>query len=693
MTQKYLHLFAPIKLGNTTFRNRIFASPVSLPDYSNVVGMTDRQKAFYAERARGGAASVSTGDGIVHFETGFMHSYKLQLDNPSIYPSLSDMTRSIRQYGAVPTVELSHGGKFANVSNFIGNMETGRRAYGPDHEFTANGEEVFEMSAEMIEEIAASYGRAAAMAKAAGFGMILIHAGHGWLLQQFMSPRTNHRTDEFGGSFENRMRFTLMVIDSVRKAVGPGFPIEFRMSGAEFTEGGYDLEYGVQIAKAVDGLVDLIHVSAGVHDNTSTFTITHPTMFRDHGCNVYLAARIKQEVKTPVATIGGLTDPEMLEDIIASGKADVVEMGRQLMADPYLPRKMEEGREADITHCIRCFKCMQQLKEGHSMCCAVNPRIGREDILPAVQAPVKALDCGDSAQAQVKVFDEGNSAQIPTGSLAAGMSEKRSCFLSPKTVLVAGGGPAGMSAAVQAAGRGYKVILFEAGSKLGGETCLEEHIPFKYDMYRLGQTMARRVYEAGVEVRLETPLTRELALSLNADAIICAAGAEPVRLSLPGIDGPNVRFCTDFAHEDVRGFGQNVVVVGGGLVGCESAIHFAQEGKKVSIIEFLPEIARDAPWPHRFHILELMDQMGIRVYTSCGAKEIRENGVLAVNSTGESVFAEGDTVLMAVGLKPRTSVADELKGCAPVFRCIGDCLRPAQLFDAITGGYFAGREI
>ena len=650
MERKYKNLFTPIKLGNTVFRNRIFASPVSLPDFSNTVGMTDRQKAFYAERARGGAASVATGDGVVHSETGFMHSYKLQLDNEGIYPSLSDMARLIRMYGAVPTMELSHGGKFANVSNFIGNMETGKKAYGPDHEFTANGEEIFEMPREMILEIAEAYGKAAGRAKAAGFGMVLIHAGHGWLLQQFMSPRTNHRTDEFGGSFENRMRFTLMVIEKGRAAVGAGFPIEFRMSGAEFTEGGYGLNYGIKIAQAVDGLVDLIHVSAGVHDNTATFTITHPTMFREHGCNVYLAAEIKRAVKTPVAAIGALSDPDMLEDIIASGAADVVEMGRQLMADPFLPRKIEEGREKDITRCIRCFACMQQLKCGSSMRCAVNPRIGREELQEAPAAS------------------------------------------KPKTVLVAGGGPAGMSAALEASRRGHKVIIFEKTGALGGETRFEEHVDFKKDMYRLGQTFARRIEESDVEVRLGCALTPEIAEEIKPDAIISAVGASPLKLNIPGADGANVRCITDLLGREPD-IAESVVIIGGGLVGMETAIHFAIDGRTVRVIEMLPEAAGDAAWPHRFHIMELAEKYGIEIHTGYTAKEITDEGVIAEDSEGNERLIEGRTVFMAAGLKAEREASDALRGCAPVFREVGDVVRPAQLFEAISGGYFAGREI
>lgn len=649
MRNRFEHLFEPIKLGNTVFRNRIFASPVSLPDYSNSVGMTVRQKEFYGLRARGGAASVSTGDGIVHFETGFTHPYKLRLDDRSIYPALSDMTRTVRQYGAVPTLELSHGGKFANVSNLIGNMESGKKAYGPDHEFTEKGEEIFQMPREMILEITESYGRVAAMAKEAGFGMLLLHAGHGWLLQQFMSPRTNHRTDEFGGSFENRMRFTLMVIDSIRRAVGPGFPIEFRMSGAEFTPGGYDVEYGVRIAKAVDGLVELIHVSAGVHDCESTFIITHPSMYSEHGRNVYLAERIKKEVKTPVATLGGLTDPEMLEEIIASGKADVVEMGRQLMADPYLPKKAALGCGEDITHCMRCFVCMDQLRHRRSMRCAINPEIGRED--EHVPAPAEII----------------------------------------KLVLVAGGGPAGMEAALAADAKGHRVILFEAGEKLGGQTLYEMNVPFKYDMYRFGQTLTGRIARSGVEVRLNTPLTPELAGSLKPDVIVAAVGAEPVRLSIPGADGDNVRFFTDLRNEEPN-IGDTVAVIGGGMVGCESAVHFAGEGKKVTIVEMLDDIALDAAWPHRLATLEQLEKLEVRVLTGATAAAINEKGLLVKSGETEELIP-ADTVFMAAGLRSRSEAAEALGFCAPEFYRIGDCLQPGQLFQAVSGGRYTGREI
>lgn len=644
---RYEHVLSPITLGKTIFRNRIFASPVSLPDYSNEARMSDRQKMFYGLRAKGGAASVSTGDGIVEKKTGFGHPYKLGLDDPSIYPALSDMTRLVRQYGAIPTLELSHCGKFSNVANMIGNMQSGKKPYGPVHEFTKNGEEIFEMPVDMIKDIAKAYGRAAAMGKDAGFGMILIHAGHGWLLQQFMSP-SNDRSDEFGGSFENRMRFTLMVIDEVRKAVGPGFPIEFRMSGAEFTEGGYDVEYGVKIARAVDGLVDLIHVSAGFHDDEKTFIITHPSMFREHGCNVFLAERIKKEVKTPVATIGALTDPDMLEEIIASGKADVVEMGRQLMADPYLPKKMMEGREAEIAHCIRCFTCMEQLRHKRSMRCALNPEIGRE------------TDCVMPARRK-------------------------------KKVLVAGGGPAGIEAALAADEAGHEVILFEAAGELGGKLLCERYVPFKKDIYGFVKTLEARLEASGVKVILNTPLTAETAKKYAPDVIIAAMGAEPVIPKIPGTKGENVFDCLELMKERMN-VGQKVAVIGGGLVGCESAVHFAMEGKEVTVIKRHDDFAKDAPWPHRMALMQQIEKFGVRLMPGYGAKEITEKGLVAEGPDGD-VLIEADSVMIAAGMKAKSEEAETLRGIAKEFYVVGDNIRPAQIFEAASEGWYLGASI
>ena len=246
-----------------------------------------------------------------------------------------------------------------------------------------------------IGDIVKAYYDTAKLAKLCGYEMIMVHGGHGWLINQFLSPYFNHRTDEYGGCFENRIRFAREVLSAVREAVGPGFPIEFRMSGSEFFEGGYGLDEGIQIARAVEDLVDLIHVSAGSYK--FGFSITHPSMFREHGCNVYLAEEIKKHVSKPVATVGGLNDPAMMDELIGSGKVDVVVMGRALLADPFLPSKVAENRDDEIVRCLRCFVCMAERGTTQTRRCSVNPLIGREwegNEIPEARKKKKVLVAG-----------------------------------------------------------------------------------------------------------------------------------------------------------------------------------------------------------------------------------------------------------------------------------------------------------
>lgn len=647
----YPHLFSPIKLGNVTYRNRIFASPTGNSQVIPGDYLKRECIAFYELRAKGGAAVVALGDGIVHTPTGLMHPYKLRLDDPDVVPSLSAAARAIRQHGAVPSLELSHGGKYANVANLCSkNTRTGMPPYGPDHEFTADGTEIFEMPEEIIDTIVKAYGDAAALGKMCGFGMVIVHGGHGWLLHQFMSPNTNHRTDTYGGSRENRMRFTLRVLDSIRAAVGPGFPIEFRMSGAEFTEGGYDINEGIEIAKLIAPKVDLLHVSAGVHDDPNTCIITHPSMFHEHGCNVWLAEQIKKHVDVPVATVGGLNDPAQMEEILASGKADVIEMSRALTADPYLPIKAATGQEDKITRCIRCFLCLNQTATSRNMRCSVNPEIGRElehqYALPAVQ---------------------------------------------PKRVLVVGGGPAGMEAALTAAQRGHHVTLCDANDRLGGQLLCEEHVPFKREMYDFCRVKAQQLAEAGVDVRCSTRVDRGYAEAFAPDAIVCAVGADPIIPPIKGIDLPHVKFISELRKEQPD-FGKRVVIIGGGLVGSETAVHLLQRGHEVTIVEFNSDYARDATIWHK-QGLRCQLEGRAKLVLNTRVTEITPEGAIVTHADGTQELICADTVFCAAGLRPNDAAREELMGITPYFYPIGDCMQVAQMFQAMSQGHFVGRDI
>lgn len=479
--------------------------------------------------------------------------------------------------------------------------------------------------------------------------MIMVHGGHGWLINQFLSPYFNKRNDKYGGSLENRVRFAKEVLDSVRKAVGPGFPIEFRMSGSELFEGGYDLDYGVEIAKLLESRVDLLHVSAGTYQRG--FAVTHPSMFLEHGCNVYLAEEIKKHVNIPVATIGALNDPEMMEEIIASGKADVIYMARALLADHELPRKVMSNQDEKIVKCLRCFTCMAERATTSTRRCTVNPLIGRE------------LD---------------GTEVIPV--------------LKPKKVLIAGGGPGGLQTAITAAKRGHKVILCEKTNELGGILKGEQALPFKYEMYELGNTFGKIAEDLGVEVRLNTRVTKEYVENENVDALIIAVGSEPLVPSIEGLDGENVVIVNDYYLEKEK-VTDEVVVLGGGLAGCEAAIHLAQEGKTVHLVEMRAELAPDANIRNRPILLQEIEKQGIYVYTEHKGLSVTTEGVVCMNKSGNKINIPGTSVICALGQKPRREVVDALLDCAPYVAQIGDCVRASTITNAVYQGHHVALDI
>lgn len=648
MTPKYPHLCAPITLGRVTFRNRMFAAPIGGTDITADCCVGPRTPAFYELRAKGGAAAVTASELVVHPATDASHMFHLDLKTPGCLASWTWVADAISRQGAVPSVELSHSGQYAGTYLVDKDKKKGLSQYGPSDWVRPDGIRVKALTQEQIDDIVNAYAETAVLAKRAGFQMVMVHAGHGWLINQFLSPAFNHRTDQYGGSFENRLRFARQVLASVRKAVGPGFPIELRMSGSELFEGGYDLQGGVEIAKALEDLVDLIHVSAGSYQ--FGFFNTHPSMFSAHGCNVYLAAEIKKHVKVPVATIGGLNDPAQMEEIIASGKADVVEMGRAILADPELPAKVMSNREDEIVRCLRCFTCMAERPSTGTRRCTVNPLIGRE---------CEGLDVTPAAKSR-KVF-------------------------------VAGGGVAGMQAALTAARRGHKVTLFEKSDALGGILKSEQAIPFKYEMYQLSLSMARMLEREQVAIRLNTALTPEILDREQPEALIIAVGSSPIVPPLPGMDGDNVIIVNNYYLEKNRVKDQ-VVVLGGGLAGCECAVHLGMEGKQVHLVEMRESLAVDCNIRHRPILMKQVEQY-TTVHTCCQGLRVTGEGLVCRNSEGEEILIPGQTVIYAVGQRSNRAQVDALRFGAPFVREIGDCARVANITNAIYQGHHAALAI
>ena len=642
---RYPHLCSPLKVGPLTLRNRMASAPTSLATLGPGGHPSLENIAYYELRAKGGACIVTMGDVIVH-GTGLAHPEAVLLTDPDVLPALVPLAEAIRRHGAVASIEIDHGGGKANPM-----FTSDHVSHGPSAIRAAGGYDVEPMSVDFLHEIADAYGKGAAVAKVAGFQMVTLHAGHGWLIHQFLSPLTNHRGDEYGGSFENRCRFMLEVIGRIRAHCGPDFPIEVRMSGTELADeqGGYTLADGVEIAKVLDGKVDLIHVSTG-GGHPSGGTVMHPSMFLPHGCNVYLAAEIKKHVSTPVATVGSLSEPDKMEQIIASGQADLVCMARALIADPYLPQKVMEGRPEDIRPCQRCYNCQGGMFVTRNMRCAVDPVIGNE-----------------------------LRGQIPVP------------LTRPRKVLIAGGGPAGMVAAVTVAKRGHDVTLCEASDSLGGAIRYAKHVPFKKYLDDYLHYLIRQVVRAGVQVRLGARVTPDLAEALAPDVLIAAVGARPIVPKLPGMDLPHV-VMGGKAHEVIGTLGQRVAIIGGGLVGTELAIHLADLGKRPVVLEMRGDYAVDSNPQHKNAIHWQKEHLiDFRLNTRVTA--VTPEGLEAVDQAGQPVFVPADSVVVVVGYRADETQVEALRFTAPEFHWIGDCYRPGKVGDAVRMGYYTALDL
>jgi NADPH-dependent 2,4-dienoyl-CoA reductase/sulfur reductase-like enzyme len=404
----------------------------------------------------------------------------------------------------------------------------------------------------------------------------------------------------------------------------------------------------------IDGKVDLIHVSAGSHEVRKIFVRTHPSMFLPLGPNVYLAAEIKKHVKTPVATVGAINYVEMMEDIVASGKADVVALGRALLADPYLPKKAAAGRPEEIAPCLRCFTCITSRDTAAPWVCSVNPVIG---------------------------------------------NEYENKFLKPgpekyKKVLIAGGGPAGMQAAITASARGHRVFLCEKSSSLGGAIRYAQYVPFKSDLEKFRKHLEYMLKASGAVVMMNTEVTPEFVAAQNPDVLIAAIGATPIVPNIRGIHNKKVIMAAD-VHNAGAEIGDKVVIIGGGLVGCEEGLHLAMQGKAVTVVEMLDVVARDANRHHKSALTQEMEKYArnMKIVTKTKAKAITEEGLLCEGPDGKEVLYKADTVICAVGYKSLTSVIDQLRTIVPEFYDIGDCVKPRTVTEAIRTGYNAAMEL
>ena len=637
--QKFPHLFSPIQAGGYLFRNRIFAAPTGISFVDKDGFLMPEAGAYYERKALGGAASVClSGGGGVSTRGMVYGGGMINYTSSRGRAFYNYVTSAITRHGCMASLELQHGGIHSDQA-----ADQGYQIYGPS-ETDFRGMHALEMTEEIIQETIDDFVKGAKYAQKAGFGMVTVHGGHGWLLHQFFSPVTNRRTDRWGGSTENRTRLAREICKAIKQQV-PGMVVELRISGYEGTPEGYDIDEGIRIAEQLDGWPDILHVSAG----SSTFTVTHPSMFDPDGVNVRLAAAIKPHVhRSRVATVGALSDPALLEEIIASGQADIVEMARGLIADPFLPNKARTGREDEIDRCLRCYHCFSEVMFSGQYCCTLNPTIGREE--------------------------EFSTAPLP--------AEK-------KDVVVIGGGVGGMQAAITAAKRGHRVRLYEKSDRLGGVLLCEEKVPFKKHMTEYLERQARRLVKAGVELHLNHALTPEEAEGLGADVIIAAIGSKPAMPPIPGLE---TAVPVTEAYEQPEKLGKKVVILGGGMAGTELAIYLRSFGKEPVVVEMEKRLNFANNGCHGSAVQEQLRKLEIPVHTETKVTAVTAEGAVCETPEGSLTLA-ADSVVNALGRVPLQEEAAAFALCAPTFYPIGDCLAAKNVYEANRLGFNVAMDI
>jgi len=641
---KYRSLFTPLKVNSLVLKNRIIAAPMG-GGFIAAHKMED-----LAAKARGGAALVVLGSCNVDNDRSFIARGWPGMFEPHMEMYM-DQLNIIHMYGAKASVELLHAGLWADVApdkHPIGPIRMIRNI-GKD----ADGVQVDAMDEDDMKAVADSYALTALKAKKMGYDMCMLHFAHGWLPAQFLSPKYNKRTDQYGGNFENRIRFPMMIVDKVREAVGPHFPLDMRIGGDEHCEDGIDLEEVIRFLQLIEEKIDMVQVSSGIDKYYDLTTHVEPPNLYPHLYNLNLGEAVKKAISIPVVTVGGITMPDEAEKVVAEGRVDGVAMARALLADPQWPHKAETGQEHDIVPCLRCNSCYHVATGGITHGCSVNPVFGRRDRIE--------MD--------------------------------RLHEISKKKVVVVGGGPAGMKAALTAVERGHEVHLFEKEKELGGLINVSEYEGRKVDLRNYRRYLVNRVVNSDIVMHLHTEATPEKVEALVPDELIVAVGSVPVKPPIKGVDLPNVIQAVD-AYQIIPQIGKTVVIIGGGEIGCEMGLHLAESGRETVIVEMTDQLAPHANLLYKAALNILMkkqDKLSWKMETSC--TEITEKGVTIINKNGDESFIEADTVILATGMKPLRQLAEAFSGIVSDVKIIGDCVRPGNVSDATYGGFFAATSI
>ncbi|NPV70197.1 MAG: FAD-dependent oxidoreductase [Firmicutes bacterium] len=654
----YPNLFSEFTVGSFSARNRVVMAPMATNFATPDGGTSERLIQYYEARARGGTGTIIVENTNVDYPQGANGAVQLRLDEDRFIPGLSTLVERLHMYGARVVLQINHAGASTRKE-----LACGLQPVAPSPIPASRGGEVpREITGAEMDAIVERFAQAAYRAKRAGFDSVEIHGGHSYLLAQFMSPLTNTRTDQYGGSLENRMRFPLAVVRAVRRAVGDGYTLFLRFSADEFVEGGRTAEEAVPIAIMFrDAGVDILHVSAG---NGYSLPKQIEPMPYEEGWRVYLAAEIRKATGMPVITVGTIRNPEFADLVIREGSADLVAMGRGLIADPEWCNKAASGRQSDICPCISCnVGCAGSRIFGDvPLKCAVNPLAGREWLFR------------DAAG----------------GAAGASVSAKR--------VVVVGGGPAGLTAAIYARKAGHDVTLLEQAESTGGQLNLAAVPPGKSKIGWFTAYLNRSAEKAGVAIRCGARVTANTLVDLGADAVVVATGSRPACPPVPGLASALSRSVVT-AHEVLAGkvdvSGRRVVVCGGGLVGCETALYLAGMRNVVSVVEMLPEIGREVDPIYKEELLNKLEDLGVTFFPSRKIVTVQD-GHLRVEPCDRQAAPEEipfDLAVLALGAVPAHELYYEIQGLFPVVVRAGDCDRPGKIIDAVWQGFVAARSV
>lgn len=642
MSKMFPNLFSPGKIGNLVIKNRVIKAPQST-GLSNMDGtVSERLLRHYKELAKGGTGLIIVEYAFIDKIASKSCQCQLGIADNEMIPGLSWLADVIRDNGSIPGIQIEHCGrqKFLGTQPIKSASSIAWPAIYQQYGLEAIPQE---LTIKEIHEIENAFGDSAMRAVNAGFELIEIHGAHGYLITNFLSPHTNHRTDMYGGNLENRMRFVIEIVRNIRKKIGPNFPLTIRLSGTDYEPDGFGINETIQVSKTLEKEgIDAIHVSGGDHQQM-IHQVTPMCIPVCH--NTWAAEAIKKEVNIPVIASGSITLPKYAEDIIASGKGDFVGLGRPLWADQYWPKKAMEDRPEDISPCIRCNEgCLERtFFKFRSVTCAINPTIGRE------------------------------------GDLVITPAEKK------KNIAVIGGGPAGMEFARVSKLRGHNVTIFEK-HKLGGYLNDGSVFDFKSDIIPLKDYLITQIKKLNIKVINEKATIATINKG-KYDAVVLATGAIPIKLNIPGSNNENVFEALDVIN-NLECVKQKAVIIGGGLVGTELAIALKEKGKDVTIIEMMDQIMNDCATTDKIAYGERILKDKLEVRTGLKVEEIKNNSIIVISKNGTREEIKTDTVIIAVGMKSDNKLCKEIEEkCKLEIYTIGDCVKPRKIFDAMHTGY------